>query len=929
MSKNKFKYFFIAIFIFTHIFLSSSFSSDSNDQKKTDKKKILATEEGLKNLSIEMRKKYSEMDGYIDVLLLAILSKQHVLSLGGPGGSKTQTADDVLKTLKGKLFNLQFSANTKQEKIIGAIIGKEFLSSGKINYQTEQSLLMHDYAILDEIDKANTEVLASALSVLLERKGMLGDKEIIGKLKSALITSNMTIYEFLEKFKNSNDLSTGMALLDRILFKVLVVNRLSSAEALFKVMSNCKNKKQCFFINNLDLNLLQEQINMIKVPDEIIKLSAHLWMQLAQRLEKKQKEDEETCKEDPKSMLYPYTMTNQFTNRGAISNLIDTLKTAKYLQLLQSKKEESNRRELLNLENVCLTPEDLLLTQYQMIIQGPDKLAPGTPENPNNCPSGKLLAQIKNQYKHNPRTLKMINDLIFERDSFAKVYLEILKIYQNELKIFDLQTLLSQDHDLSNLNEDDKKMIYYKIAKMKDLINKRRLEEFPNGETAEGVSEVAREKVLQELTKLENSLEQNSSSKEKEIIENVQKKISEEKIKEQENENKKRKELEERISKIKKENPAIIKGELIYTIAEDTSISSIKFNPTSDKEFVTIPDATNPTVWRFNSIQNKWISTKLLGHQDGRILDVNYSPDGTQIVTASNDGSAMVWNNLNTNTQSSSSSAAASTLADHKAIVVTAEFSPDSKQIVTSSYDNTARVWTFNQNTKKWESVVLDQHTDWVVAATFNPTNPNQILTASTDKSAIIWELDTNTNQWKNIIQLKGHNNEIIMAKFSPDGKHIVTISKIDNLIKIWSKDSLTKKWPLISTTFNGPKQTITSVNFSADSTKLVVSSNDRTAITYNLNSVTNKWFAHKELIGHKQWVKDARFSSNGNQVISASLDGQARVWNLHSEIDNLKSIVIDPHQRSLKHASFNFDNTQIFTSGVDHSIQIWKVIYD
>ncbi|MBF0363507.1 MAG: AAA family ATPase [Oligoflexia bacterium] len=549
-------------------FISTTTAALAKDEKVKDEE-LLKAEDGLKSLSKKLREDYSEMDGYLDTLLLAVLTEQHVLSLGGPGGSKTKTAKDVLDVLKGKLFNLQFSPNTKQEKIIGAIKGKEFLESGKIEYQTDQSLLHHDYAILDEIDKANTEVLASALSVLLERKAMVGDKEIKGNLKTALITSNMTLHEFLEKFRNTNDGSTGMALLDRILFKVLVVNRLSSAESLFKVMNNCQKEKGgvCPLLKELDLHVLKEQISKVKVPEEVMKLSAHLWMRLGAALEKKQLDDQLACSEDPKSMPFPYTMTNQFTTRGAVGSLVEVMRAAKYLELLKNNKDT---------KNVCLSPIDLIYANSQMIMQGPDKLEPGTPQNPNMCPSGKLLEKIKNQYQHNPRTLKMIEDLEFERKTFARIYLEVLKIYQEELSALGSQALMKKislgGGDVSTLSQKDKKEIYLKITEIRNAIEEKRKKEFANSEALDGegvgVMEIARTKVLQELNELEQMLEVS-----KKIEQETNERIEKERLEKEKIEKERERELAQKISEIgitftKHDNgPAVfsLDGETILT----------------------------------------------------------------------------------------------------------------------------------------------------------------------------------------------------------------------------------------------------------------------------------------------------------------------------------------------------------------------------
>ncbi|MBF0363908.1 MAG: hypothetical protein HQK49_23010, partial [Oligoflexia bacterium] len=112
LSKQKLVTSILAVIFFISITAAvAALAKDENNEKE-----LLKAEDGLKSLSQKLREDYSEMDGYLDTLLLAVLTEQHVLSLGGPGGSKTKTAKDVLDVLKGKLFNLQFSPNTKQEK---------------------------------------------------------------------------------------------------------------------------------------------------------------------------------------------------------------------------------------------------------------------------------------------------------------------------------------------------------------------------------------------------------------------------------------------------------------------------------------------------------------------------------------------------------------------------------------------------------------------------------------------------------------------------------------------------------------------------------------------------------------------------------------------------------------------------------------------
>ena len=77
-------------------------------------------------------------------------------------------------------------------------------------------------------------------------------------------------------------------------------------------------------------------------------------------------------------------------------------------------------------------------------------------------------------------------------------------------------------------------------------------------------------------------------------------------------------------------------------------------------------------------------SLLLVGHE-GSVRSADFSPDGSRILTASDDNTARLWD--------SSSGQLLATLKGHEATVWSAAFSPDGKRIVTASEDKTARLW--------------------------------------------------------------------------------------------------------------------------------------------------------------------------------------------------------------------------------------------
>jgi hypothetical protein len=70
-------------------------------------------------------------------------------------------------------------------------------------------------------------------------------------------------------------------------------------------------------------------------------------------------------------------------------------------------------------------------------------------------------------------------------------------------------------------------------------------------------------------------------------------------------------------------------------------------------------------------------------------------------------------------------------------VVWSAAFSPDGRQVVTASSDKTARLW---EVASRKEIGVLKGHDERVFRAAFSPDG-RQVVTASADKTARLWEV--------------------------------------------------------------------------------------------------------------------------------------------------------------------------------------------
>jgi len=283
------------------------------------------------------------------------------------------------------------------------------------------------------------------------------------------------------------------------------------------------------------------------------------------------------------------------------------------------------------------------------------------------------------------------------------------------------------------------------------------------------------------------------------------------------------------------------------------------------------------------------------GGHDRAVTSAAFSADGKQVVTASFDNTARLWD--------SATGLLLATLTGHESPVTSAAFSADGKQVVTASRDRTARLW---DSATGLLLATLTGHESPVFSAAFS-ADGKQVVTASADRTARLWDSATG----KPLATLTGHEGTVFSPAFSADGKQVVTAS-FDNTARLW--DSATGK-PLA--TLTGHEGTVFSPAFSADGKQVVTASADRTARLWD--SATGKPLA--TLTGHESDVFSAAFSADGKQVVTASDDQTARLWD---SATGKPLATLTGHEGTVNSAAFSADGKQVVTASFDNTARLW-----
>ncbi|HZT81132.1 MAG TPA: tetratricopeptide repeat protein, partial [Gemmataceae bacterium] len=136
-----------------------------------------------------------------------------------------------------------------------------------------------------------------------------------------------------------------------------------------------------------------------------------------------------------------------------------------------------------------------------------------------------------------------------------------------------------------------------------------------------------------------------------------------------------------------------------------------------------------------------------------------FSPDGTRIVTASDDRTARVWD--------AATGEPVTPPLRHGSRVLRAHFSPDGTRVVTASDDNTARVWGAADGSPRTPPL---RHEGTVQQAAFSPDG-RLVATASADRTARVWDAATG----EPITPPLRHRRSVADLVFNPAGNRLLT----------------------------------------------------------------------------------------------------------------------------------------------------------
>jgi WD40 repeat protein len=279
-------------------------------------------------------------------------------------------------------------------------------------------------------------------------------------------------------------------------------------------------------------------------------------------------------------------------------------------------------------------------------------------------------------------------------------------------------------------------------------------------------------------------------------------------------------------------------------------------------------------------------------HLDGSVLAVTFSPDGRYLATASDDGTAALWDIAR--------GRRLVTLRHNKAVEAVA-FSPDGRYLATGSDDGTAVLWDIVRD----ERLVTLRHEKEVEAVAFSPDG-RYLATGSDDGTAVLWD---KTNG-KRLIILH-HNKAVEAVTFSPDGRYLATAC-MDGTAMLWER---TSGECLVTLRHN---KAVEAVAFGPDGRYLATGSDDGTAVLWDKTN-------GKRLVTlrHEEEVQGVAFSPDGSYLATACMDGTAMLW----ETSTGKRLAILNHEEEVQGVAFSPNGNCLATASNDRTVVLWDIL--
>ncbi|MDR7416384.1 MAG: MoxR family ATPase [Armatimonadota bacterium] len=165
----------------------------------------------LRNVLFEVKKVIVGQDLMLERLLVALLSRGHVLIEGVPGLAKTLTVKTLARVIGGDFKRIQFTPDL----VPADLVGTRIYNQARGTFETELGPIFANLVLADEINRAPAKVQSALLEAMQERQVTIGKQTY--KLPDPFL-----VMATQNPIESEGTYPLPEAQLDRFMFKVVI-----------------------------------------------------------------------------------------------------------------------------------------------------------------------------------------------------------------------------------------------------------------------------------------------------------------------------------------------------------------------------------------------------------------------------------------------------------------------------------------------------------------------------------------------------------------------------------------------------------------------------------------------------------------------------------------------------------------------------------
>lgn len=290
-----------------------------------------------------------------------------------------------------------------------------------------------------------------------------------------------------------------------------------------------------------------------------------------------------------------------------------------------------------------------------------------------------------------------------------------------------------------------------------------------------------------------------------------------------------------------------------------------------------------------------------LRHHRNSVRSVDFSPDGTQLLTASADGTVRSWDIASGSSAPSGREGDQSALAAAgKSSIRHALFSPDGARILSARDDCTVQVFRVGATLPE---------------AAFGIPACGRISASFVDASTLWIGSHKGIRSWRRVgarwsSAAEVHPSPVDGFALSSDGRWLATYR--DKRVKLIDRSGGTGGWSITG------DAGVSGLEFSPDSAQLAIATKAALIQTWELSSRREAG----RLAGHRAPVHDIAFSPDGSLLATSSADGSVILWDWSNRKQLTELVGVGENAYSV---TFDPQGTRIAVGGSDNVARIYS----